>query len=106
MYLLVLANQEGQMLSQEDYIVIKTLKARGVYNVDIAAELGVHPKTVSRALKRGSAPQTPKPKRGSKLDPYKGQIDQLLSEGVWNAVVILREIQAKGYDGGITIVRE
>jgi transposase len=94
------------MLSQEDYIVIKTLKARGVYNTDIAAELGVHPKTVSRALKRGSAPTPPRAKRSSKLDPYKPQIDQLLAEGVWNAVVILREIQAAGYSGGVTIVRE
>lgn len=94
------------MLSQEDYIVIKTLKARGVYNTDIAAELGVHPKTVSRALKRGSAPTPPRAKRSSKLDPYKPQIDQLLTEGVWNAVVIWREIQAAGYSGGITIVRE
>lgn len=93
------------MLSQEDYIVIKTLKARGVYQTDIAAELGVHPRTVSRALKRGSAPQMPRQKRSSKLDPYKAQIDQLLSEGVWNTVVILREIQAAGYDGKITIVR-
>jgi len=93
------------MLSQEDYIVIKTLKARGVYQTDIAAELGVHPRTVSRALKRGSAPTMPKQKRSSKLDPYKAQIDQLLSEGVWNTVVILREIQAAGYDGKITIVR-
>lgn len=94
------------MLSQEDYIVIKTLKARGVYQTDIAAELGVHPRTVSRALKRGSAPQMPRQKRSSKLDPYKAQIDQLLSEGVWNTVVILREIQAAGYDGKITLVRE
>jgi transposase len=94
------------MLSQEDYIVIKTLKARGVYQTDIAAELGVHPRTVSRALKRGSAPQMSRQKRSSKLDPYKAQIDQLLSEGVWNTVVILREIQAAGYDGKITIVRE
>ena len=93
------------MLSQEDYIVIKTLKARGVYQTDIAAELGVHPRTVSRALKRGSAPTPPRARRSSKLDPYKAQIDQLLSEGVWNAVVILREIQAAGYDGKITIVR-
>jgi len=94
------------MLSQEDYIVIKTLKARGVYQSDIAAELGVHPRTVSRALKRGSAPPMPKQRRSSKLDPYKAQIDQLLSEGVWNTVVILREIQAAGYDGKITLVRE
>ncbi len=57
MYLLVWKKQEVQMLSQEDYMVIKALKARGVYNTDIAAELGVHPRTISRALKRGSAPE-------------------------------------------------
>lgn len=94
------------MLSQEDYLMIKALKKRGVYNVDIAAELGVHPKTVSRALKRGAAPTQGRGKRSSKLDPYKPQIDALLKEDVWNAIVILREIQAAGYRGGITIVRE
>jgi transposase len=106
MYLLVLQAQEVPMLSQEDYMVIKTLKALGVYNVDIAAELGVHPKTVSRALQRGSAPRAARAKRSRKLDPYKEQIDQLLQDGVWNAMVILREIQAAGYSGQITIVRE
>jgi transposase len=45
-------------------------------------------------------------RRGSKLDPYKPTIDRLLSEDVWNAVVILREIQAEGYDGGSTILRQ
>ncbi len=94
------------MLHQEDYLVIKTLKARGVYNVDIAAELGVHPKTVSRALRRGGAPNPARKKRSSKLDPYKERIDQLLGEGVWNAVVILREIQAQGYDGQSSILRD
>jgi transposase len=94
------------MLSQEDYIVIRTLKKRGVYHKDIAAELGVHPRTVSRALQRGSAPKGSRRPRGSKLDPYKAQIDRLLAEGVWNGVVILREIQAQGYDGGSTIVRD
>jgi len=94
------------MLSQEDFIVIRTLKKRGVYNKDIAEELGVHPKTVSRALQRGSAPPHERKKRGSKLDAYKPEIDRLLAEGVWNAVVILREIQAQGYTGGSTILRE
>jgi len=94
------------MLSQEDYLMIRTLKARGVYLTDIAAELGVHPKTVSRALRRGGAPSRTPVKRTSKLEPYKAQIDRLLGEGVWNAVVILREIQTAGYTGGITIVRE
>ena len=93
------------MLSQEDYIVIRTLKKRGVYQKEIAAELGVHPRTVSRAIQRGSAPQPQRRSRSSKLDPYKPQIDRLLAEGVWNAVVILREIQVQGYGGGSTILR-
>lgn len=93
------------MLKAEDYIMIKTLKKRGVYSKDIATELGVHPRTVSRALKRGGAPERKRKARPSKLDPYKPTIDRLLSEGVWNAVVILREIQAQGYDGGSTILR-
>jgi transposase len=94
------------MLNKEDYAVIKALKQRGVYNKDIAAELGIHPKTVSRALKRGSAPQRPSPVRESKLEPYKATVDRLLTEGVWNAVVIYREIQAEGYDGKATILRD
>lgn len=93
------------MLSQEDYIVMRTLKARGVYNIDIAAEVGVHPKTVSRALARGGAPAPRREKRPSKLDPFKAEVDRLLAENVWNAVVILRALQAQGYAGGITILR-
>lgn len=93
------------MLSKEDYAVIKVLNQRGVYLKDIAAELGIHPKTVSRALKRGGAPQRPVQERESKLDPYKGTVDRLLAEGVWNAVVIYREIQAEGYEGKPTMLR-
>jgi len=94
------------MLNNEDYAVIKSLKGRGVYLQDITEELGVHPKTVSLALKRGGAPKKKLKKRSSKLDPYKATVDRLLSEGVWNAVVILHEIQAEGYRGGYTILQE
>jgi len=94
------------MLRKEDFAVIKSLHQRGVYQKDIALELSVHPKTVSRALKRGSAPKSLGRRRSSKLDPFKGRVDYLLSEGVWNAVVILRELQAEGYQGGITVLRQ
>lgn len=94
------------MLRKEDFAVIKSLKQRGVYQKDIALELGVHPRTVSRALKRDSSPQRVRQRSGSKLEPYQPKIDQLLSEGVWNACVILREIQALGYTGGYTILRD
>lgn len=94
------------MLKKEDFAVIKALAHRGVYLTDIAAELGVHPKTVRRALQRGRAPTPKPPPRGSKLDPFKPQVDQLLNEGVWNAVVILRELQAAGYTGSHSILRD
>ncbi|MDQ5851894.1 MAG: IS21 family transposase [Chloroflexota bacterium] len=93
------------MLKKEDFAVIKALAKRGVYLKDIAAELGVHPKTVRRALQRGAAPAPQHSRRPSKLDPYKPRVDQLLAEGVWNSVVILRDLQQAGYTGSRTILR-
>lgn len=93
------------MLKKEDFSVIKAMMARGIYQKEIADQLGVHPKTVSRALKRGSAPGKVRKAKPSKLEAYQPAIDRLLSEGVWNAVVVLREIQAEGYEGEISLVR-
>ena len=94
------------MLRKEHFTVIKSLHQRGVYHKDIAEELGVHPKTVSRALKRDGASQRVCKPSVSKLEPYKPQIDQLLSQDVWNGIVILREIQSEGYTGSYTMLRE
>jgi transposase len=94
------------MIRKEDFAVIQALNHRGVYQKDIAAELNVNPKTVSRALRRQGAPERERLKRGSKLDAHKERVDQLLSEGVWNARVILRELRAAGYEGGYSILLE
>jgi transposase len=93
------------MLSKEAYMVIKSLNQNGVYLKDIAAEIGVHPRTVRRALQRGGAPKRVAPPRPSKLDPYKPKVDELLAQNVWNVMVILREIQQLGYTGGQTMLR-
>jgi hypothetical protein len=54
--------------------------AQGVYIKDIAEELGVHPRTVSRAIGRGGSPSGRRPAaRGSKLDAYKPTVDRLLA---------------------------
>lgn len=99
-------SQKVHMLNKEDFAVIKALNQHGAYLKDIAAELGVHPKTVRRALQRGGVLKKERKRKVSKLEPYKPKIDYLLSEGVWNTVVILREIQADGYSGGSTILRQ
>lgn len=95
------------MLKREDYLMISERRAEGAFIKDIAQELGVHPKTVSRALKRGGEP----PARSSgiretKLGSFEGQIDEWLRDGIWNASVIYRRLKAAGYTGGYTMVRD
>jgi transposase len=98
---------EAPMLKRGDWMMIAEAIKHGKYLKDIAAELGVHPRTVRRALARGGAPGGKRPgRRGSKLDPYKPMIDHLLSQGIVNGVVILREIQAKGYPGQKSILAD
>jgi transposase len=95
------------MLSKGDWMDIKAQKEQGVYQKDIAASLGIHPKTVRRALRRSGAPSGKRSKRrGHKLEPYKGLIDQLLVEGVRNGVVIYRLLREHGYSGKYTIVSD
>jgi len=48
------------VLGLEDFMTIQALVKRGVYLCDIAEHLGVHPRTIRRALQRGGAP----PRRG------------------------------------------
>lgn len=88
-------------------MIIETQIQKGIYQKDVAEQIGVHPKTVSRALKRGGAPSgRKKHMQNGKLDPYKPMIDDLLKEGVWNAMVIFHELQSRGFSGEITIVRD
>ncbi|MBE0430002.1 MAG: IS21 family transposase [Thermoleophilia bacterium] len=94
------------MLTKEDYMDIKQKRERGVYIKDIAEEKGVSPKTISRTIRRGSAPTGKRPgAKTSKLDPFKPLIDKLLLQNVWNAMVILDEIREQGYAGEVTLIR-
>lgn len=94
------------MISREDFVKIKAMHTAGMYHKDIAGQLGIHPKTVKRALQREDAPARERAKRGSKLDPFRAQVDEMLSRGIWNGAVILRELQKAGYTGGHTILRD
>ena len=79
------------------------LKGKGRSIHGIADDLGISRNTVRKYVRSPGVPKpTARSKRGSKLDAYAGYIDVRLAEGLENCVVLLREIQALGYDGGYT----
>ncbi len=83
------------MITKGDWFMITQGEKTGKYLKDIAEEQGIHPRTVRRALDRGRAGKVGRPSGTSKLDPYKGWIDRRLGEGVWNAVVLYREVKER-----------
>jgi transposase len=87
---------------------IEELRRQGLSVCGIAAVTGFDRKTVRKYL---ASPERqprykPRPKRPSQLDPFKPYIDERLIAGVWNAVVLLRELRQLGYAGGYSTVKE
>jgi transposase len=95
------------MLGGGSVLSIFELHGRGKGVKEIARQLGLSRNTVRKYLRSRDVP-TPKPRapRASVLEPYKTKALNMLKEGVWNCVVVLREIRKLGYSGGITVLKE
>ncbi len=85
---------------------IYEMKGAGYSIRNIARELHIARNTVWRYLKDLEAVM-PKPRRrrASKLDPFIEYMDRRLSEGLENCVVLWRELQGLGYQGGYSLVK-
>jgi transposase len=84
---------------------IHELSAQGKSIHAIARELGIARNTVRRYL-RGKPEASPRPKRGSKLDAYKGQNHRWINEDhLLNCEVMLPRLQALGYQGSSSTLR-
>lgn len=94
------------MLTQEQAVEISVLKKQGRSIRQIAREMGMARNTVRRYLReQRSARYGPRRPRPCKLDPYKGFVQKRIEQARpdWiPATVLLREIQAEGYAGGIS----
>jgi transposase len=94
------------MLGVETRFMIKELYRKGLSISEIARQTGHDRKTVRKAIngelivKRKPAPM-PRPR---KLDAYTDYLQQRMGEGVYNARKLYREIQERGYTGGVTQV--
>ena len=79
---------------------------RGVAIGDIANAMGLNRKTVSKYVKAASPPRYERKERASKLDPFKEYVRGRLAENSFTATRMMRELKEKGYDGGLTILKE
>lgn len=94
------------MLTQEQAVEIKVLKRQGHSIRQIMRETGLSRNTVRKYLRSGvKAQYGPREARPCKLDPFKSylleRIDQARPDWI-PATVLMREIQAAGYAGGIS----
>lgn len=95
------------MLNVERWAEIRRMKhVEGLSQREIRRRTGVHRDTIRRALAAPKPPSYgPRPKRASKLDPYRAEIERLLDdEPTLSGVRIREEIAKLGYDGGKTIL--
>jgi transposase len=92
--------QEHRMLEA------RILQGQGKTQVEIAEILGVCERTVRSHLK-GMPRGRKNPERGSKVDAFKGKIDEILEANTYhNGELIYERIVAMGYDGKISVMKD
>jgi len=87
---------------------LNELKKQGLSIQAISGLTGFDPKTVRKYL-AGTEPVPrygPRSEQASKLDGFKPYLETRLQAGVWNARVLLRELRARNYSGGYTILTD
>jgi len=83
------------------------LHAAGLSIRQIAKKTGLSRNSVRKYLRAPGLPiPKPRPKRGSRLDAHTTYLQARFHDGVYNAVVLLRELKTRGYTGSYTIVKD
>lgn len=95
------------MLRLEEWVDVVSMRRAGVPIKEIARTLGVSRNTVRAALRRDGPPEYRRKPRASKLDAYKDYLLERLREfPELSGKRLFDEIRAKGYTGGISILRD
>ena len=96
------------MFRGKDVHDIGELKKQGCSIQNISTLTGFDRKTIRKYLtgQSGQPVYGPRTAQVSKLEPFKGYLNERLQAGVWNAQVLLRELRQRDYDGGYTILKD
>ena len=95
---------EEALIEETQWGAIRSLRQQGRSKKAIARELGLDIKTVRKWLRQPFRPQRRRP-RGRELDEYREFLRGRAPEVGFNAVVLLRELQALGFRGSYTSVK-
>jgi hypothetical protein len=88
------------------YEAVRTLHQQLISQREIARHLSLSRNTVRKFLQAETFPErSPRPSRGSILDPYKPHILARWKAGCWNGAQILEEIKQLGYTGSEALFR-
>jgi transposase len=95
------------MIDYEMFCKIHDHRTRqGLSIVQTAQALGLHTQTVSKWSRIEQYRRRPQPQRGSRLDPYKGQIVRWLDTHPYSAQQIFQRVREAGFTGGLTTVKK
>ena len=89
------------------WMEIRSEKKKGLSYTEIGRKHHIDPRTAKKYAESDSIPAyKERPKRTSKLDPYKDYIDALLEEDNYSAALILERLHERGCQCGYTIVKD
>ena len=87
-------------------LMIKDLAGKGKSAYAIGQEIGISKKTARKYMEQADRQHGLKGvSKGSKLDPYKPQLNEWMGQGIFNCVVLLERLRELGYDGGMSILK-
>jgi transposase len=95
------------VISLEEWVDVVSLHRQGLGIKTIARELDISRNAVRRALMRGGPPEYHRADRPSKLDPFKDYLTTRLADfPSLPAITLFEEIRERGYDGGMSILKD
>ena len=95
------------MIDYETFCRLRQLHdEQGLKASQIAVALQLDPKTVEKWIDQPTFHPRKRVPRPSKLDGFKGQIAALLERHPYSAQQLFQELQARGYAGGYTILKD
>ena len=86
-------------------LMIREKVMDGKSSYAIGNESGIS-KNTARKYREPQKPSEHSTKMGSKLDGFREDIQEMMHQGIFNCVVILERLRAKGYTGGMSILKD